>query len=114
MVRARDPPAGERPFGRGRHRAPSSWTEQYDDPVTESVPGAGPVTRGLWAPDQESVTDLLGVLAYGELSAFDRMSMDARMAPSLAGRVALSQMAAAEMGHYGKLASHLARHGVNV
>ena len=72
------------------------------------------MTGGPWAPDQDSVTDLLGVLAYGELSAFDRMSMDARMAPSLAGRVALSQMAAAEMGHYGKLASHLARHGVDV
>jgi hypothetical protein len=63
--------------------------------------------------DRASVVDLLGVLAYGELSAFDRMSMDARMAPSLAGRVALSQMAAAEMGHYRALANHLARHGVS-
>ncbi len=60
------------------------------------------------------MVDLLGVLAYGELSAFDRMAMDARMAPSLAGRVALSQMAAAEMGHYRALAQHLARHDVDV
>lgn len=58
--------------------------------------------------------ELLGVLAYGELSAFDRMSSDARYAPTLAGRVALSQMAAAEMGHYTRLAAHLDRHGVSV
>ncbi len=36
------------------------------------------------------------------------------MAPSMAGRVALSQMAAAEMGHYRSLASHLAARGVDV
>ncbi len=51
--------------------------------------------------------DLLAVLAYGELSAFDRMSADARYAPTLAGRVALSQMAAAEMGHFRRLSAHL-------
>ena len=67
-----------------------------------------------FVPDPSSVTDLLGVLAYGELSAFDRMSMDARMSPSMAGRVALSQMAAAEMGHFRSLSSHLAKRGVDV
>ena len=48
------------------------------------------------------VVDLLGVLAYGELSAFDRMATDARWPRRWAGRVALSQMAAAEMGHFGR------------
>ncbi|MDT7552778.1 MAG: hypothetical protein QOI16_1314, partial [Pseudonocardiales bacterium] len=33
-----------------------------------------------------ATVDLLGVLAYGELSAFDRLSEDARAAPTLSGR----------------------------
>lgn len=59
-------------------------------------------------PDDPAVIDLLGVLAYGELSAFDRMAADARYAPTLTGRVQLSQMAAAELEHFGRLAAHLA------
>jgi 1,2-phenylacetyl-CoA epoxidase catalytic subunit len=61
---------------------------------------------------QVAVVDLLGALAYGELSAFDRLAEDARGAPSLAGRAALSAMAAAEMGHFRLLADHLAGLGV--
>jgi hypothetical protein len=60
------------------------------------------------------VVDLLGVLAYGELSAFDRLAEDARTAPSLSGRAALSAMAAAEMGHYGRIERYLAGHGIDV
>ncbi|MBV8931070.1 MAG: hydroxylase [Kutzneria sp.] len=58
------------------------------------------------------VTDLLGVLAYGELSAFDRLAEDARSAPTLAGRAALASMAAAEIGHYRLLERYLADRGV--
>lgn len=60
------------------------------------------------------VVDLLGVLAYGELSAFDRLAEDARAAPTLSGRVALASMAAAEIGHYGMLERHLDERGVRV
>lgn len=60
------------------------------------------------------VVDLLGVLAYGELSAFDRLAEDARTAPSIDGRAALSAMAAAEMGHYGLIERFLAGHGIDV
>lgn len=60
------------------------------------------------------VVDLLGVLAYGELSAFDRLAEDARTAPSIDGRAALSAMAAAEMGHYQRIEKYLAGHGVDV
>ena len=60
------------------------------------------------------VVDLLGVLAYGELSAFDRLAEDARTAPSLDGRAALSAMAAAEMGHYQGIEKYLAGHGIDV
>ena len=68
-------------------------------------PGAGTVRAATEVP--AGTVDLLGVLAYGELSAFDRMSADARYAPTLAGRVALSQMAAAEMDHFRRLSAHL-------
>ncbi|MDQ2847588.1 MAG: ferritin-like domain-containing protein [Actinomycetota bacterium] len=53
------------------------------------------------------VVDLIGVLAYGELSAFDRMAADARYAPTLPGRIALAQMSAAEMGHFRLLTAYL-------
>jgi tRNA-(MS[2]IO[6]A)-hydroxylase (MiaE)-like len=58
------------------------------------------------------VIDLLGVLAYGELSAFDRLAEDARGAPTLEGRAALSEMAAAEIGHYIKIERFLAEHDI--
>lgn len=64
-------------------------------------------------PDQAAIIDLLGVLAYGELSAFDRMAADARMAPTTALRAALSEVAALEMGHYRKLANRLVELGVD-
>lgn len=54
-----------------------------------------------------AVVDLLGAIAYGELSAFDRLAEDARMAPSLTDKVAMSAMAAQEFGHldalYGRI-----------
>ena len=62
----------------------------------------------------EGVADLLGVLAYGELSAFDRLAEDARSAPTLSGRAALASMAAAEMGHYQLLERYLGEHGVAI
>lgn len=58
-------------------------------------------------PAADAVIDLLGALAYGELSAFDRLAEDARMAPSLAGRAQMSAMAAVELGHYRLLAARL-------
>jgi hypothetical protein len=64
-------------------------------------------------PGRGAVVDLLGVLAYGELTAFDRLAADARMAPKLSGRAALASMAAAEIGHYRQLADRLTELGVD-
>jgi hypothetical protein len=64
-------------------------------------------------PDPAAIIDLLGVLAYGELSAFDRLAADARMAPTTALRAALSEVAAVELGHYRKLASRIAELGAD-
>jgi tRNA-(MS[2]IO[6]A)-hydroxylase (MiaE)-like len=54
-----------------------------------------------------AVIDLLGMLAYGELQAFDRMAADARLAPDLRRRAILSEMAASEMASYRRLAQRL-------
>jgi len=62
---------------------------------------------------QNAVVDLLGVLAYGELTAFDRLAEDARMAPTMTGRAALARMAAAEIGHFGLLCDRLIELGVD-
>jgi tRNA-(MS[2]IO[6]A)-hydroxylase (MiaE)-like len=60
-----------------------------------------------------SVIDLLGVLAYAELTAFDRLAEDARLAPTLTGRAALARMAAAEIDHHNRLTERLVELGVN-
>lgn len=82
------------------HSAPTSPAP------TSSAPGAAPVHPG--------VVELMGVLAYGELSAFDRLAEDARAAPTMAGRAALASMAAAEMAHYELIGDFLAARGVSV
>jgi hypothetical protein len=63
--------------------------------------------------DSSAVVDLLGALAYAELTAFDRLAEDARMAPTLSGRAALARMAAAEIGHHGRLTERLDELGVD-
>lgn len=63
--------------------------------------------------DSSAVVDLLGVLAYAELTAFDRLAEDARMAPTLGGRAALARMAAAEITHHGRLTERLTELGVD-
>jgi hypothetical protein len=60
----------------------------------------------------DAVVDLLGALAYGELSAFDHLADDAGLAPDLAARAEMSAMAATEFGHYRRLADRLADLGV--
>jgi hypothetical protein len=58
------------------------------------------------------VADLLGLLAYAELVAFDQMAADARLAPDLHRRALLSEMAAREIDNYGRLATRLGELGV--
>ncbi|MGJ9402262.1 ferritin-like fold-containing protein [Arthrobacter sp. KK5.5] len=43
---------------------------------------------------------LYGLMAYRELTAFERLSSDARFSPTLADRHALAQLAVAEFGHH--------------
>jgi hypothetical protein len=63
--------------------------------VTEDRPGqAGP------EPPADGVLDLLGLLAYGSLTAFFRVSDDAALAISLVDKAALAELAVAEFGHF--------------
>lgn len=81
--------------------------------ATRRRPGSGPTLAAVH-PAKEGIIDLLGVLAYGELSAFDRLAEDARGAPTLSGRAAMANMAAAELGHFRLLEHHLQGLGVSV
>ncbi|MER7580523.1 ferritin-like fold-containing protein [Kitasatospora sp. NPDC097691] len=60
-----------------------------------------------------AVLDLLGALAYGELSAFERLAEDAKLAPDLADKAALARMASAEFQHYQRLHDRLAEIGAD-
>jgi hypothetical protein len=60
-----------------------------------------------------ATVDLLSVLAYGELTAFERLASDARLAPTVADKAALATMAVAEFDHYRRLHDFLWRNGVD-
>jgi hypothetical protein len=59
------------------------------------------------------VVDLLGMLAYAQLLAFDRTAMDARLAPDLTRRAMLSEMAGSEMAGFARLADRLRELGAD-
>ena len=56
----------------------------------------------------------VGVEVMPELTAFDRLAEDARMAPTLSGRAALARMAAAEIAHHGRLTDRLTELGLGL
>jgi hypothetical protein len=59
------------------------------------------------------LTDLLGVMAYGELSAFERLSSDARYSPTLHDRAVLGRIAVVEFQHYELVRARLEGMGVD-
>jgi hypothetical protein len=61
---------------------------------------------------ETAVTDLLGLVAYGELTAFERLAADSALAPTLAGKAQVAAMAAAEFGHFRIVHDRLADLGV--
>lgn len=60
-----------------------------------------------------AVVDLLGALAYGELTAFQRLADDAAFAPTIADKAALGAMAVAEYNHFALLHDRLEELGVS-
>ena len=61
-----------------------------------------------------ALVDLLGLLAFGELTAFERMATDARMAPTIPDKIALATMAANEFAHFQAIGRELERRGVDL
>lgn len=77
--------------------------------MTEPLrPGSDPL------PAQTGAVDLLGILAYGALAAFDRLADDARRAPTWAERVHVARRAARQVAHYETVETRLAALGVDV
>jgi hypothetical protein len=70
---------------------------------------AGPPASALDTDPEyrAAIIDLFGVLAYGELTAFERLAADAAMAPSIDDKAALAGMATAEYRHFQVLRDRL-------
>ena len=76
--------------------------------MTQSGPDGSPEPSAAEVvfDDEEyrlAVIDLLGAVAYGELSAFERLVDDAKLAPTVRDKVEMSGMASLEFGHVGRL-----------
>lgn len=67
----------------------------------------GPAGAAREAVDQDALADLLGALAYAELTACLQMSVDAARAPVIRVQVALAGMATVEFGHFERIAARL-------
>ncbi|MEV6976507.1 ferritin-like fold-containing protein [Kitasatospora sp. NPDC093806] len=85
--------------------------ETQDDVAAGSI--GDWATRAADPGYRAAVLDLLGALAYGELSAFERLAEDAKLAPDLADKAALARMASAEFQHYQRLHDRLAEIGAD-
>lgn len=76
-----------------------------------------PVERSGGAPASDpgylaAVSDLLGVLAYGELRAFTQLARDTDLAPDLHHKSALARLAAHELKNFTLVSERLASLGV--
>jgi hypothetical protein len=60
-----------------------------------------------------AVVDFLGVIAYGEISAFERLAEDSKLAPCLEDKAALAGMAATEFGHFRRVSDRLKELGAD-
>ena len=62
---------------------------------------------------RDAVVDLLGVVAYTELSAFVRLAADAALAPRIDDEAKLAEMAVAEFRHFTRLRDRLTQMGTD-
>jgi hypothetical protein len=60
-----------------------------------------------------AVVDLLGVLAYGELTAFERMAADAALAPAIEDQAAMAGLAALQYDHFIVLRDRISQMGAD-
>jgi len=87
-------------------------TETPPGPARDDAPDAVPVAFA--DPTYvAAVVDLLGAIAYGEMSAFERLAEDAKMAPTMSDKVELAAMASTEFGHFCGLRDRLVELGAD-
>jgi hypothetical protein len=83
----------------------------------EPAPAAGAASEVPLAFEDPTylaaVVDLLGAIAYGEMSAFERLAEDAKMAPDLEDKAELAAMASREFSHFLGLKDRLAELGAD-
>ena len=63
--------------------------------------------------NHDAVVELLGALAYGELTAFERLAADGALAPTLTDQAELARMAVAEFAHFQRIVERLRGMGVD-
>lgn len=92
----------------------------------QEEPGPGEAEQGDFPPAaapegapadpnyRAGAIDLLGLLAYGELAAFDRLAEDAQSAPDLPAKIHMVTMAAAQVDYFERVRDRLAVFGVDV
>ncbi len=83
-------------------------SELPEPAASDPVEFAVPADPGYLA----AVTDLLGVLAYGELRAFTQLAKDTDLAPDLRHKSSLAMLAAQELKNFTLLSERLAALGV--
>ncbi len=96
--------------------APPAPTGSPDDSAVGPAAEAAnrPAEDALADPAyRAAAVDLLGVLAYAELTAFERISADAALAPTLHDKAALAEVAVAEFHHFKLLRQRLEEMGVD-
>jgi len=76
--------------------------------ATKDVPPLSTIDDPVY---RTGVLELLGLLAYGEISACERLAEDAKMAPDLQTKVEIAAMATAEFHHFEKLRDRLVELG---
>lgn len=79
------------------------------DPAPRPDDGAAPVDPVY----RDAVVDLLGVISYGEITAFERLAEDAKLAPTLEDKVAIATMATAEFTHVSVLLARIEQLGAD-
>ena len=93
---------------------PTSGATPVPTPAVEPATPAGDVPVAFQDPHyRAAIVDLLGAIAYGEMSAFDRLAEDAKMAPTLEDKAELAAMASREFGHFDRLRTRLTELGAD-
>lgn len=77
--------------------------------VTSPNQPSGPASGEL----EPGVLDLLGVLCYGQLVAFERIAADAALAPTIPDREAIAAMAVTEFALHERLRAYLVERGLD-